>query len=278
VAVIDYERVMRNIREGRDDLAWGPNNKFVFPARGGTGEIYRRLAGRLGERVRYGREVVEIDHAGRSLRTGDGEWIEYDALITTMPLDRLIGVVTDCPDALRDAAGELRHNGVYMVGVGYEAPLADSKSWMYFPDPDVPFYRATNFAKYSPANVPDSATDRYCAYMTETAYSDQRPVARAGLEERVEAALRSSGVIAGRPSVASVHVEDIPYAYPVPTRGRDAALRLIQPWLMERGIYSRGRFGAWRYEAGNMDHAVKMGIDAARRVLGQGEEELWALG
>jgi hypothetical protein len=75
-----------------------------------------------------------------------------------------------------------------------------------------------------------------------------------------------------------VHVEDIPYAYPVPTRGRDAALRLIQPWLMERGIYSRGRFGAWRYEAGNMDHAVKMGIDAARRVLGQGEEELWALG
>ena len=40
-----------------------------------------------------------------------------------------------------------------MVGVGYEAPLADEKSWMYFPQADAPFYRATNFAKYSPVKM-----------------------------------------------------------------------------------------------------------------------------
>jgi len=39
----------------------------------------------------------------------------------------------------------------------------------------------------------------------------------------------------------------MPYSYPVPALGRDAALRMIQPWLMEHGIYSRGRFGTWRY-------------------------------
>lgn len=42
---------------------------------------------------------------------------------------------------------------------------------------------------------------------------------------------------------------------------------MIQPWLERRGILSRGRFGSWRYELGNMDHAVKMGIDAARRLV-----------
>jgi protoporphyrinogen oxidase len=277
VSVIDYERVMINVREGRDDLAWGPNNKFVFPARGGTGEIYRRLAARLGERIRYDSEVVQIDAGGRLLHTADGERVPYRALVTTIPLDRLVGAIAAAPDSLHAAAARLHHNGVFMVGVGYETPLADAKSWMYFPAPEVPFYRATNFAKYSPANVPGSDTGRYSAYMTESAYSEQLPVPRQGLEERVEAALRAAGVVDGRPEVASVHVEDIPYAYPVPTLHRDAALAEIQPWLMEHEIYSRGRFGAWRYEAGNMDHAVKMGIDIARRLTGDVPEELWTV-
>jgi hypothetical protein len=163
-----------------------------------------------------------------------------------------------------------------MVGVGYEQPLADDKSWMYFPQDHAPFYRATNFAKYSPSNVPDGDVSRYSAYMTETSFSPQKPVPREGLEDRVEQGLRDAGVVEGRPPVASLHLERIEYAYPVPTVERDRALTTVQPWLMERGIYSRGRFGAWRYEIGNMDHAVKMGVDIARRLVRGDEEELWA--
>jgi protoporphyrinogen oxidase len=135
----------------------------------------------------------------------------------------------------------------------------------------------TNFAKYAAANVPGGDTSRYCAYMTETGFSPERPVPRQGLEERVEAGLRRAGVVGGEPPVASVHVEEIDYAYPVPTLGRDRALAEIQPWLMDHGIFSRGRFGAWRYEIGNMDHAVKMGIDAAARIVRGTPEELWTL-
>jgi len=43
--------------------------------------------------------------------------------------------------------------------------------------------------------------------------------------------------------------------------------------LMQQGIYSRGRFGAWRYEIGNMDHSVLMGVEAANHVV-SGEKEL----
>jgi hypothetical protein len=32
-------------------------------------------------------------------------------------------------------------------------------------------------------------------------------------------------------------------------------------------IYSRGRFGAWRYEIGNMDHSVMMGVEIVDRLL-----------
>ncbi len=276
VSVIDYDRVATNVREGRDDVAWGPNNKFVFPAVGGTGEIYQRVAKPLAERILYRQTVAAVDPEAKRIRTETGEQHDYDVLISTMPIDLLVAAIETAPETLVHAAGKLRHNSVYMVGVGYEAPLNDDKSWMYFPQDHAPFYRATNFAKYAAANVPEADTSRYCAYMTEVSYSDQKPEPRAGLEERVEAGLRAAGVIEDRPEVASVHVEDIDYAYPVPTLERDAALAVIQPWLAERGVLSRGRFGAWRYEIGNLDHAVKMGIDAARRVITGAEEELWA--
>lgn len=274
VAVVDYERALLSVREGRDDLAWGPNNRFVFPSVGGTGEIYRRLAARLEDRIRYGVEVTAVQAENRLVQA-NGNAHPFSALVSTMPLDLLVAATTDSPAEVRTAARQLRHNSVYMVGVGYEAPLADDKSWMYFPQAHAPFYRATNFAKYSPANVPDGDTSRYCAYMTETAYSPEKPEPRGGLESRVEEGLRASGVVAGRPGVASIHVEDIDYAYPVPTLERDASLNTIQPWLMGHEIYSRGRFGSWRYEMGNMDHAVKMGIDAARRIITGQNEELW---
>ncbi len=277
VAVIDYQRALRNVEEDRDDLSWGPNNRFVFPAAGGTGEIYRRLAARYPDRIRYRATVVEVDPLGRRLRLQNGGEEDFDALVSTMPLDRLVALASGCPPAVREAATQLRHNGVYMVGVGYEQALRDDKSWMYFPQPELPFYRATNFAKYAAANVPDQDTSRYSSFMTETAYSAQKPEERPGLEDRVERGLRAAGVVAGRPRVASLHVEDIEYAYPVPTLARDEALAAIQPWLMEHRVLSRGRFGAWRYEIGNMDHAVKMGVDAARALSAGISEELWTL-
>lgn len=275
VSVVDHKRALRGMVFAEDDAAWGPNNLFVFPAEGGTGEIYRRLAARLRDHVSYGRELRSVDVGARRLQFRDGSVESYDVLVSTIPIDRLVRSLRHRPDTVSAAAEDLEHNGVYIVGIGYEAPLKDDKSWMYFPQDTAPFYRATNFAKYSPANVPNGDTARYCAYMTEISYSRYKPESRAGLEDRVEKGLRASGVIDGRPRIASTHVIDIDYAYPVPTLRRDSALEVIQPWLMAHDIYSRGRFGSWRYEIGNMDHAVKMGVDAARRIVKKTPEELW---
>jgi protoporphyrinogen oxidase len=276
VSVVDFRRVLRNVLLGLDDVGWGPNNTFRFPRSGGTGEIYRRLAARLGDRVRFGSELVGLHVRRRRLRFADGTTDGYDRLVSTMPLDRLVELIDDCPREVQEAAAALEHNGVWMVGVGRERPLTDDRSWLYFADSEVPFYRVTNFAKYAAANVPGSDTSRFSSFLTETAYSAHSPVPRAGLEDSVVAGLRTTGLLEPADRVVSTHVVDIEYAYPIPTRSRDDALAVVQPWLMERGILSRGRFGAWRYEIGNMDHAAKMGIDAARLLTEGRPEELWA--
>jgi protoporphyrinogen oxidase len=277
VSVVDYRRALRSFAFQEDDAAWGPNNLFMFPATGGTAEIYRRLALQLDDHISYEREVASIDAEAKVVRFAGGSTEAYDRLVSTMPIDLLVGLLLHCPDDVRAAANDLEHNGVYMVGIGYQTPLKDDKSWMYFPHENTPFYRATNFAKYSPANVPDADTAKYCSYMTEISYSRYKPEPAEGLAERVERGLRDSGVVEGRPETASMHVEDLGYAYPVPTLGRDHALETIQPWLMRHEIYSRGRFGSWKYEIGNMDHAVKMGTDTARLLVDKTPEELWSV-
>jgi protoporphyrinogen oxidase len=275
VPVVAWRDALHNLVHRRDDPGWGPNNQFSFPATGGTGEIYRRAAAPLADRIRYESPVRSLDPERRLVITDHGEH-RYDQLVWTGALDVLVDLLTAAPDDVSAAADELVHNSVTIVGLGYATPLTDERSWLYFPDADVPFYRATNFAKYAAANVPDGRTDRYSSWMTEIASSPHRPLDHADLGGRVDEALRSAGLVPVDAEIATVHIDHIERAYPVPTLTRDAALDVIQPWLMDRNIYARGRFGAWRYEIGNMDHAVKMGVDIARLLVDGTPEEAFA--
>ena len=127
VSVLDYKRALRTLVFQEDDKAWGPNNLFMFPKTGGTGEIYRRLADRLGDRISFNRDVLAVDPSAREIRFDDGAVERYDALVSTMPIDLLVRALTECPDDVRQAAEQLQHNGVLVVGVGFELPLADDK-------------------------------------------------------------------------------------------------------------------------------------------------------
>ena len=39
------------------------------------------------------------------------------------------------------------------------------------------------------------------------------------------------------------------------------------PWLRARRIWSRGRFGSYKYEVGNQDHSLMLGVEAADNLL-----------
>ncbi|HQZ35602.1 MAG TPA: FAD-dependent oxidoreductase [Ilumatobacteraceae bacterium] len=275
VSVVPWQKALAAVVHRHDEPGWGPNNLFAFPVTGGTGEIYRRAAIPLSASIRFNSAVEQVDARRRSVVIGGVER-SYDHLVWTGPLDILVRSIVDAPAEVAAAADSLVHNSVTIVGIGCESPTTDDRSWFYFPEPEVPFYRATNFAKYSPSNVPEGRTDRFSSWMTEIASSSWRPLDRDGLVDRVVASLEDVGLKVPGAPVVSRHVQHIPYAYPVPTRGRDDALAVIQPWLMKQEIYARGRFGAWRYELGNMDHSVKMGTDVARLLVAGAPEEAWS--
>jgi protoporphyrinogen oxidase len=274
VSVVDLARIERNIAEQRDDLSWGPNNTFKFPRQGGTGAIYEGIADRFMDRIHLNHEMRSVDLNKKEVTFTNGRVETYDMLINTSPLDLLLQSATGVPDVIRDAAEGLVHNSGLIVGLGFEGKREDSKCWMYFPESNSPFYRVTNFHNYSRYNVPDGAVDRYFSLMCETTYSPHKPQDKASIVDETMQGLVRNGMISAseREQVVSSYLIDIPYSYPVPTLSRDKALQAIQPFLEGKGIFSRGRFGAWKYEVGNMDHSFMQGVEVVERMLLQRDE------
>jgi protoporphyrinogen oxidase len=275
VAVHDFKRLLENVLYERDDVGWGPNSKFKFPLHGGTGEIYRRMAEQFPAKIHSGKQLAEVDVARRQVSFADGTGDSYDFLISTAPLDLLAHMIRPVDERLREAAKGLEHNNLLVLGLGLRKKIETGRCWIYFTDADMPCYRATYFSHYSPFNVPNGDTEQYSSLMCEMSFRVGETVDPEKVMDQVIAGLIRAKMLdeSDRARIVSRYHRVIAYSYPIPTLGRDKALGILQPALLEKGIYSRGRFGAWRYEIGNMDHSVMMGVEAANNIVA-GEKEL----
>jgi UDP-galactopyranose mutase len=272
VPVVDLARVLTNVILDKDDISWGPNNTFKYPRHGGTGGLFTRIADSLSGRIRYASKVVGVDPVKKRVLLADDTDVDYDVLISTQPVDLLVKGLTTAPAEVREATKHLLHSGSAIVGVGVKQPCPSKKCWMYFPEPSSPFYRVTYLSNYSPEVVPDAT--RYYSLLAEVSRSPYKPV---NLETVVDEVL--DGMVATKllskddlDDVVDTHLIARDYTYPIPSIRRDEALSVIQPWLLSQGIYSRGRFGSWKYEIGNMDHAVQMGAECAEHVVNGAQE------
>jgi protoporphyrinogen oxidase len=280
VAVADVSRVRENIRHGRDDVSWGPNNRFRFPKRGGTGAVWRALAAQLTRteptsrvRIRYDARVKHLDTRARRLALADGREMTYDRLVSTMPLDRLVAM-SDLARDLRVAARDLEYSSTHVVGVGLHGGAPASlarKCWMYFPESDSPFYRVTHFSHYSPNNVPDPT--HQWSLMAEVSESVHRPVDSACVVADVVRGLQATSLIESPAQVHHTWHIRLEHGYPVPSTHRDRGLVGIQSTLEARDVFSRGRFGAWKYEVSNQDHSFAQGVEVVDAWLDGSEEE-----
>lgn len=274
VAVLDFERALRNVMLGLDDFGWGPNNRFKFPLRGGTGEFYRRMGESLAPAIELEKAAARIDVDRRIVTFDDGAEAPYDALLTAIPLDVLCRdlLAGTVPERIRELAGQLVHTEGHMVGVGIRRPCPSTKSWMYFPEDNCPFYRVTYLSNYSPYMTPDK--DRYYSLLCETSASPHKPVSPETIVEETIAGLEAAGLLAPgeRDDIVSIWRHHAPCSYPVPTVERDDILAEVIPWLESRGIYSRGRFGMWKYEVSNTDHTLMQGVECVNRLV-RGEPE-----
>lgn len=272
VSVTDLARVTENILFERDDISWGPNSTFQFPKTGGTGAIWNAVGELVGmDKISLHTTLTGIDYEKKEatvLRSGKTETIRFENLLSTAPLDQLVKIVRPAlgSDMLK-AAQQLKFSTSHIIGLGLKGAPSESlrtKCWLYFPESDCPFYRVTVFSNYSPKNVPDIS--KQWSLMAEVSESTAKAVNKETLIEEVIQGALNTKLISSRHDIISTWSFSAPHGYPTPSLERDTALNALLPALDKLGIFSRGRFGAWKYEVSNQDHSCMQGVEWVNRV------------
>ncbi len=268
VARVELVKVLEQINEKTDSRNWGPNATFRFPLHGGTGAIWKTLADRLPmEKLHFGKQVTSVNTSKRQVTTADGSIWNYDRLITTLPLDILVTMLEDAPDKA-GLAEQFLYSSVHLVGVGMNGQPPEhlaKKCWMYIPGTDIPCYRVTVFSNYSPNNV--ARPGEQWSLMGEVSESPCKQVNAETVANDVLNGFRGMGFVSEQTEVVSLFHKRLDHGYPTPFLNREKVLGELQPFLEERGIYSRGRFGGWRYEVSNQDHSLMQGVEAVEHII-----------
>ena len=108
--------------------------------------------------------------------------------------------------------------------------------------------------------------------MAEVCETAHRPADAATLVERTFRALVRDRLIPAGSEVLSRWHRRVEHGYPTPFLGRDQVLNPLLAGLEHHRVYSRGRFGAWKYEVSNQDHSFMQGYEVVDRLLGTGDE------
>jgi protoporphyrinogen oxidase len=225
-------------------------DQFAYPLEG-TGMVYTRMQRAIEERG--GSVFVKtpvrrvITHSGRvtGLELPDGTTRNCDVVISSMPLSLLVTRLPEAPDDVRFLATQLTFRNTIIVYLEIASDSVCDDNWLYIQEPHLRVGRITNFRNWVLINL-----------------------------ARQE--LLATKLVAGESFILRGMVYRVPKCYPVYKRGYRQILQPIEAYLQSiGGLFVIGRYGAFKYN--NQDHSILMGLLAAEKVLGRGDEDLWGV-
>jgi protoporphyrinogen oxidase len=257
--------VLRNLFLNRDEPGWTATTTVRYPRQSGSGAIWGRVFASIPERYRrLNSRVRAIDTGGKRLCLADGSTVQYERLISSIPLDTLLRLICDQP-MLQARAREFRAAKVQIFGLGLRGVMPAVLKGVHaisVPSPEIPFWRVNVPSNFSPGNVPDP--ENTWSVLCESSIAPDSDFRYD--EGDIEVALRQMGLIPPQTEVVSVFSSTLEHGYPVPFAGRDKLLNDVQAQLEQLDIFSRGRFGGWRYEVSNQDHSFMQGLELIDRL------------
>ena len=150
--------------------------------------------------------------------------------------------------------------------MGVAREQVSDKHWLYFPEPEYPFYRLGFPMNFSPALGRPGCSSMYVEM-------SHRPNEHRSVEEltaQARSGMERAGILRPDDEIVVADVKDLRYAYVYFDRHRARAVPAILAELERRGIYSIGRYGAWEHTS--MEDAIGQGKRLAERLTAQGAQ------
>lgn len=242
---------------------YGPNAYFWYPANGGTGALPNGFLPYISN-LNLNFEVRKISLKNKTIRVNEKE-IEYDKLISTIPLHKIVTLMDDVPAEIEKVAKSLEYNTVYAVNLAVEKPNISEYHWVYFPEDEFIFQRISFPMNLSPNMAPTGKS----SITAEVSVSKYKPlkINKDELIERVIDDLMSIEMIKERDEIILKDLRVLNPAYIIYDLNHRKNVDSILEFLRENNIYSCGRFGEWEYL--NMDHAILSGKKIVEELKGE---------
>lgn len=217
----------------RQSDATSYNQTFTYP-RGGAIEYIRAIERRVdSEKLELNKRVVSIDMKGKRATFSDGEVVEYDNLINTMPLPKLLDLC-----GVNYEKEKFTANKVAVFNLGFDRPSKQNSHWIYFPQKELSFYRIGFYNNIFGDN-------RMSLYV-EMGLPEDADIDQQALLEQALADLEKVGVIDGHELVDHEFLVMSP-AYVHISKDSEEQKARVMAELAKHDIYSAGRYGNWTY-------------------------------
>jgi len=250
-----YHRIAPQDAQKSPNAGAGYNVEFAYPA-DGLDALIGEMAGRC--QIQYASEVTAIRPGERRMSLADGRQLAYDRLISTLPLNRMLGLTGITVGAPADP-----WTSVLVLNIAARrGRLCPDVHWCYLPGSKAGFHRVGFYSNVERSFLPRAqraAGDTVSLYVERAFPGGERP-APDQCEAYISATLaelRDWGFI-GETLIVDPSWIEIAYTWSWPgSSWRSQALAALD----SAGIHQVGRFAAWKFQgiAGSMRDGLQAG-------------------
>jgi protoporphyrinogen oxidase len=214
--------------------------------------------------LRLDNELQRINPKSRELYFSNGGVIQYDAVISSIPLPEFMPRIDGVPKDVLEAAEQLACTTCVIVNIGLKRENISPAHWTYFYDRDICFSRLSFPHMFSSNNVPQG----HGSIQAEVYYSKKyRPLDCKPEDciDRVINDLQKCGLLAQEDEIVFREARVASYANVIFDLDRAKALEIVHGYLDDIKIAYCGRFGDWGYLW--TDESFVSGENAAQKII-----------
>jgi|AntAceMinimDraft_2_1070361.scaffolds.fasta_scaffold20742_1 protoporphyrinogen oxidase len=233
----DKESFFEALMEPKSDKM--PHSYFYYPNTNNQNTFIDNLA--KGLKINYNTEIYSIFYNKTTNKWIVNDLYYYDKIISTLPLNVLPKLISNCPESIITSASKLKYNKVSTM-LWESKPT--NRTWTYLPEADTIFHRYIHIGSF---------------FKPKKNYTITEVVGEKSYDEMVEFGNKDQFLV----KPLDYHVSD--HAYVVFDDNYKSNKEIITKYLDCIGIHSIGRFGEWEYY--NMDICIKSAINLSSQII-----------
>jgi protoporphyrinogen oxidase len=192
--------------------------------------------------VRLNHRVISVDPTKRSVSFANGMIVQYEKLVSTLPLPLFVPMIIGVPQSVTCAAASLKATSIDLISVAFKRSLVKDL-WFYIYDSDILASRAYSPSVKSVDNAPLGTSSLQFEIYSRGEISSFHPEE---LKTNTLYALKKMG-IADESDVKFIDHRFLPYGNVIFDLGMEENRRIVRNWIGSLNIATCGRFGEWDY-------------------------------